>query len=625
MNVFKWVVLVACFCLWIFLLKGQSLTQMEQLFSEKYAANLGSTLNVVPIISDIDGDGLNEILVAPYGVGKLIMYKYEKGNLVIKQTATIPSSSQPIYMTTGYDKPFVRNEPRQQTVIVVLRNFDVLCFNSDLTLRWTNNVYKEHALTYVEEVSGLVVPYVIQTKVNGGVILAFRTTQDWYNNNNVGFEEDLRVTLNRTFEEQKEDLMYDDDNIDQETVDHMNYYCLSIKDGQVVWQHEVDDDQDYLDLVKNTDVAGEYKLSKLFGMSYKGAEEIQWHEFHDSIYKNLPHQWASFRDTQITVSHFSRDLTSNPETYDNSRLEMPGMKVQTKTKIDRITNPNVVVIHQKNGLEAVHLFSGKPLVHLSLRATSDAGSSAFADINGDDALEEVFVNQYSHEVDVQNSGEDLTCMVQVIAANSYEYLFSENACKPAMRFDLIRKKDKHVIEVLPPLLVPAFERKSDGSELYNIVVINSDGLLTAVGYNGKFLWNSKVSRLFLAKEDQTHKSNLALFLYSLENEDQKEVQPNNRYIIVQGSKNIAVVNLNGDLMVEHNIESQGEPVMGPVFGDLSNDGNNEILIVTATKIAAYNVRVIQNVSFLPVCIAGIIALISYNIYIIAITYYKKLE
>ncbi|EKE42653.1 hypothetical protein ENUP19_0121G0111 [Entamoeba nuttalli] len=623
MNTIKWIILIFCFAGWYYLVHHQRVSDLELIFKYKYSGNPTSELNAVPIITDIDGDGINDIVLAPFASKKLSMYSVKKGSLVLKKEVDLPEKSFPIYITSGYDKKYDDTEKRSQIIIVIMRDFEVICFNPDLTIRWRQNYYKSKAKAYVQEVSAIVVPYDIQTKYQGAVIAAFRTSYDEMLSGNRAdkeFEEDFRVTLQQTFDEQKEDLINDDFDPEDMLKEHMNYYSFSTKDGQLIWQHETDEKDEYLELIEqNTDEIEKYKKFKIFSSFTEEFGEIQWHEFHDAVFQNMPHQWTSYYDTKIIPSHFARDMVNNPTQLINPKTK--DIKYPYNS-FDLIKNPNVFVVHQKNGIEVIHLFTGKPLLHVSLSSSTLSSASAFADIDGDDSLDEIFTHQFAHTLDYSRVDDDISCQVQAMTMGSFKFLFSQNACTKARRFDLLRRKQENVeVIILPPLLVPNQEIAHDGRPKFDIILLNNLGLMTSVSNNGALKWQAEVQSYWDLEEKnaKTFKPSIVSFKFTY---GKNETDP---FIVSQGSRFVNVVDLNGNVIAKKEFDHICKPIMPPVFGDVNNDKKNDIVIVTDDHIMAYKMEVVPSVEFLPICIASLIILISYNIYIVAINYYKKLE
>eukprot|EP00003_Mantamonas_plastica_P030418 TRINITY_DN7553_c0_g2_i12.p1 TRINITY_DN7553_c0_g2~~TRINITY_DN7553_c0_g2_i12.p1 ORF type:complete len:236 (+),score=46.93 TRINITY_DN7553_c0_g2_i12:598-1305(+) len=113
-----------------------------------------------PIITDLDGDGINEIILVTKEPSLIIldtqrlMGAEQQGlqalqSLPIKhQVSLIPSvrvamGKQAVALTTGYIEPYNTDEVRTQVIVVVTDGWKVLCFDHKLNLLWENSI-SEH-------------------------------------------------------------------------------------------------------------------------------------------------------------------------------------------------------------------------------------------------------------------------------------------------------------------------------------------------------------------------------------------------------------------------------------------------------------------------------------------------
>ncbi|ELP91249.1 hypothetical protein EIN_151760 [Entamoeba invadens IP1] len=630
MNLVKWIILSGCFVSWYFLVRNESLSKVDVLFREPYGGNSQSELNAKPLITDIDGDGENELVVASYTSHKVIMYKYQKGRLVVNKELEIPGQMFPIGMSSGYETPYVEGERRKQIVVIVMRDFEVICLNSDLTIRWRQNAYKAKAQAFVQEVAVSVIPYNLQNGYKGAVITAFRTSNDKgfaRNRADEVFEEDERVTTRGvTFDEQRDD-MANEQNVNEvgdspELKEHMNYYAFHVKDGQVIWQHEMDEEESTLDLVKNADEVELFKSVKMKAEKGEGLGEVQWHEFHDALFQHLPHSWSSFFDTKIEYSHLSRDIVNNPTEYKNIK-ELSKRKNTPHNDIDLIKNPNTFLIHHMNGVEVIHLFTGKPVFHITLLPSTVSSASSFVDLDGNDVLDEIYTHAYLLDYETTTVDNDFSCYLHVTEANSYRSVFSQNVCEDKKISFWAPKSKGRVskkVQILPPLLVESGEVTKEGRKIYDIYSVNSNGLLVAISNKGVKKWSAQIPTKWGLNqvEMNTFKPSSIQFHYTY---GQNLTVP---YLLVQGDSSFSVLDLMGNVVAFKEF-GKVSPIMPPIVGDIDGNTRSDVIIVSESYIMGFALEIVPSAKFIPVCIAGILALIAYHIYILAISYYKKQE
>ena len=624
MNIIKWIIVSCCLIGWYFIVKDQRISELKEIFRGEFSGNTKSELNSVPTITDLDSNGNQVIITAPFNSKKLLMYKVLYGKMQLTKEQDFNSKSFPIYMTVGYDTPYDYKK-RTKIIVVIMRDFEVLCFDFDLKLKWRQNFYKSQAQAYVQEVSALVVPYQIQQKYQGGIIFAFRTSNSKAHASDRAdeeFEEDYRITHGQTYAEQKDDIMNDYDDIGgvPDVIEHINYYCVSSKDGQMIWQHLGDEEDNSITLQVQKDEVSEYKNSKVIGRRGHDAHQINWEEFNDAVFESLPHTWSSYYDTSIEAKHFSRDMINNPAKYKFTEEDFNNVVSDP----DRIQNPNVLVVHHMNGIEVVHLYSGKPLLHVTMAETSEETQVSFADLNGDDNLDAVFTYGTVEYFNSKNAFDSIQCYAQAYTLQGYIQLFYVNVCEKNQRFDLARKYDDRLkrVQILPALLIPNSEVAHDGRHLFDTYVLNSNGLLTSIKNDGTLKWQIEIDGKWKVSTDRNKifKPSLSYFY-----DKTSKSSHNIAYLIAQGSDTLNVIDEYGSVVAHTKFSSDNVPIMKPIVTDINDDNKKDIIIVTSKSIIGYEFMVVPSIQFLPALISVLVCLIAYSIYIMAITYYKKTE
>ena len=147
---------------------------------------------------------------------------------------------------------------------------------------------------------------------------------------------------------------------------------------------------------------------------------------------------------------------------------------------DEIENPNILVIHHMNWIEIIHLFTSKRLTQLTLSKSTEEVKNSYSDINGNDSVDNVYMNSLIEQKNWIDLINDFTCFVSESDIKTYKHLFQVNICKKRIQF---YKKEKEVmksIEVLPSLLIPNNKVWHDGRSWFNVIVLNSNCLMTWV-------------------------------------------------------------------------------------------------------------------------------------------------
>ncbi|XP_071714628.1 uncharacterized protein [Rutidosis leptorrhynchoides] len=172
-----------------------------------------------------------------------------------------------------------------------------------------------------------------------------------------------------------------------------------------------------------------YKLD-VHALNRRQPGEFECREFIESVLGTMPHHWDRREDTMLKLAHFRRHKrkavkrtpgkNSNYPSHKPEENHPPGKddskKISNligkaanfansaKTKkaspyVLTITNytqlwwvPNVVVAHEKEGIEVLHLASGRTLCKLHLQE-----GGLHADVNGDGVLDHVQVLNWAYK------------------------------------------------------------------------------------------------------------------------------------------------------------------------------------------------------------------------------------
>ena len=209
-----------------------------------------------------------------------------------------------------------------------------------------------------------------------------------------------------------EEPEWDEDNDDyEENLQHFNYFAFEGKRGALRWKNRAYDFQPMGFDHEVTVPQNNYKLE--LHNQYKHAGENDWRHYRNSVLRSLPHKWSSKEDTRMYTAHFSknakRDIHTENQQADAAHAREVGffssadpvkgaassgaargdarIKKRRKSKsakIDAIKDrrggsaaaasmalhppkhANVIVVHRKEGVEVLHLHTGRPLLELPL-------------------------------------------------------------------------------------------------------------------------------------------------------------------------------------------------------------------------------------------------------------------
>lgn len=366
--------------------------------------------------------------------------------------------------------------------------------------------------------------------------------------------------------------------------------------------------------------------------------QFECREFRESILGVMPHHWDRREDTTLQLAHFrkhkrkqvkktpgkavinsiNKPIEHNPPGKDASNRIARALgkaadmassnkarKAQRMQYVPTITNhtqvwwvPNVVVAHEKEGIEAVHLASGRTICKLHL---TEGG--LHADINGDGVLDHVQVvggNGIKEQTVVSGSMEVLKPCWAVATSGVpvREQLFNVSICH-YNHFNLFhhgdfsrsfgRTFDTTGLEVATPILVQTDDgHKHRRGSHGDIIFLTSRGEVTSyspglLGHDAVWRWQvSSGATWSNLPSPSGMMENIVvptLKAFSLRAYDPKEV------IIAGGDQEAVVLSPSGSILAM--IELPAPPTHALLLEDFSGDGLTDIILVTSGGIYGF--------------------------------------
>lgn len=586
-----------------------------------------------PRVSDLNGDGAAEVIVANWD-GSLQMLDVRvhpsatRSFAMARPLAQVSVSKHrhadrttsdvhPVAFTVGYlDPPPTEKvwNKRKQIVAVLGSDGKLRTYDHNLRLRWEVPLEWEvppHAK--IEQAALRVTRHANEAGDRGTVLVGWSLELG-------DVLEDDPVRSERRFQEERERRKQSADGADEleendamarrsSRVDmsrHFNYMALEGERGDTRWEHRgADFHRSIEEGDGNTVPLHNYRLDAhlLQGRHYG---EASCREYKDSVLKSLPHRWTSRRDTNLELARFQkqrmsskRRTTMQPSTTKNARGADPNLVTKTIGKVvDSVAQgkqgapkqqghpePNTLVAHIRDGLEAIHLYSGRPICMLHLPSPG-----LHLDLDGDGVLDHVQVYDYrgsaANAVGSHARGEKCS-MVVSSGVGLKEVLFNGTICRRGgFQAEMLSSKyignPKNFYDVLvaPPAAIPLRSSRSrhvHGTwyKVYDLAFLNSRGDVTLYGPSGNKKWirQAYVSWKETSRVDGHPEEVPTLRPMAF----RRGHVPEN--ILVAGSQSGTIMSRKGDKIASFNFPSS--PVQPLEVIDFNADGLNDIVLCTA--------------------------------------------
>mmetsp|Transcript_49500 Transcript_49500/g.116685 ORF Transcript_49500/g.116685 Transcript_49500/m.116685 type:complete len:769 (-) Transcript_49500:226-2532(-) len=681
-----------------------------------------------PIVDDLDGDGLNELIVATrdpklklldpqhpvvglHGAqhsGEMLLRMKAETTLLSKGVGNVRSGRQPVAMATGHIKP-ASSRGRHKVVVVLTHDWTVMCFDHHLKLLWESNPVKmKYSHAFHREASISITPTKLRPFDQGLVVVGA----------SMQYEDHKRLHRKKPVKKKKEEeekgekrrsrnrikrmlgLPIDDDDdawvddVDEyeDQLMHFNYFAFDGKRGALRWKHKAGD---FLPISFDHEVTvpqHNYKLE--LHSEFKHAGEVDWRQYRSSMLHTLPHRWASKEDTRMYTSHFSkkarRDFDREKRDADavharevgffssadpakgagkasragergkrrrkdksarrQAARDRKGTKAGDKAALPdaveakEMKMANVLVVHRLDGVEVLHLHTGRPLCELPL-----AKDALHADLNRDGAVDhaeaiigEGFVTRpggggrdAGHRT---NDIEVPQCWAWVTTGTPATHsLYNQSICTLDSAYrKMVRTLSNNAkgrasreaeaetkLHSVPPIAItqqPGRESADRNVHLMDAVFLVSDGVLSSHSPAGIQNWQLQTQAYWTQPallRVERHEDSLMAgedLVSSIEMQIAPALAPFKmhphshwEHILALGMHHGAIVSQDGDILAQFPLPDA--PVAPPVIADFDDDGYNDVIIQTRTSLAGLTMKPTKHRRPLSVIMGGLLLLI----------------
>ncbi|KAL6576098.1 hypothetical protein OROHE_000569 [Orobanche hederae] len=601
-----------------------------------------------PIVADLNGDGKKEVLVATHDAKIQVlephMRRVDEGFSEARVLAEVSLLPDKLRIATGrravaiaagvVERNYNKREPKKQVLVVVTSGWSVMCFDHNLKKLWEVNLQKDfpHNARH-REIAISISNYTLRHGDSGLVIVGGRMEMQPHMHLDP-FEEIEMAEKNA--EEHRRSATEKDASDNAGTVDlrHFAFYAFAGQSGELRWTRKNENIEAQSSDASQLIPQHNYRLD-VHALNTRHPGEFECREFRESILGVMPHHWDRREDTLLKLAHFRRHKRKTLKKVPGKTTEYPFHKPEEKqspgkdvTKkvsnviekavsiaksakkkqpmpyIPTITNytqlwwvPNVVVAHAKEGIEAVHLASGRTLCKLHLQE-----GGLHADINGDGVLDHVqAVGANGAEQTVVSGSMEMLRPCWAVATSGVpvrEQLFNASIChhSPFNLFqhgDFSRSYGRHIdtssLEVAAPILIPRKDghRHRKGSH-GDVVFLTNRGEVTSYspGLHGHdAIWNWQIltgaTWSNLPSPSGLTESTVVPTLkpFPLRQHDTQEV------ILAAGDQEAVVLSPGGSILTA--VDLPAPPTHSLVCDDFSNDGLTDFVLVTSNGVYGF--------------------------------------
>jgi hypothetical protein len=494
-----------------------------------------------PIVTDLDSDGTTDLLyfnpdhtlvkeTFPDSLSPLVPAQSlfsnptQQGAVNVRE---LGDGGSPIAVATGYLKQYQSMvQVRQQVIVVLMSDWQVLCLSHELKLLWKAQPLekeKDHNLA-IREPSVLISHVSIRKGDTGCVVVGGRVSG--------------KPAPQDSFTRARRGGMPGDQEQMLDSYEHYTTVALDGASGDVRWQHTPSDFQP--NPAYRPDVSSFRHLKLYLHKQILHEGEVSWHQYSHSLNQILPHTWLKNGDTRFQLAHFKKDRRKRdgPDISEHimkvgglaadhiAGLAFGGLRPHSPN--EHIQDPNVLIIHSAEGVSVLHLYQGRPLCTIPLSPYH----ATHVDVNGDGTIDHVqaVVNP------MDDSEDELGCYGQAVPmVVGSKPLFTHSICKathwtetfiatdkwfPQLNKVGRKKIDHDITEPLPPVLIrsvyhsspvklhlgltgyswtkwlarrhkivdaPAPPPHPEGP-VYDSIFVLSSGRVTSIGPKGEFNW-----------------------------------------------------------------------------------------------------------------------------------------
>lgn len=617
--------------------------------SEEYPIKFEAERLPPPIVADLNGDGKKEILVATHDAKIQVLEAHDRrvdegfseARVLVEVTLLpdkirVASGRRAVAMATGVvDRFYKPVQVQKQVLVVVTSGWSVMCFDHNLKKLWETNLQEDFPHNaHHREIAISITNYTLKHGDAGLVIVGGRMEMQPHMFVDP-FEEIGMAEKNAEQHRRSANEKEASENSGTVDIRHFAFYAFAGRTGTLRWSRKNENVEAHSSDASQLIPQHNYKLDA-HALNSRHPGEFECREFRESILGVMPHQWDRREDTLLKLAHFRRHKrktlkktsgkTTNYPFHKPEENHPPGKDSTKKisnligkaakyagsakskkpmTYIPTITNytqlwwvPNVVVAHQKEGIEAVHLASGRTICKLHLQE-----GGLHADINGDGVLDHVqVVGGNGAEQTVVSGSMEVLRPCWAVATSGVpvrEQLFNASICHYShfnffQHGDFSRSfghnLDVSSLEVATPILLPRSDghRHRKGSH-GDVIFLTSRGEVTSYapglhGHDAVWQWQLVTGATWSNLPSPSGMMEAGMVVPTLKAFSLR-VHDNQELILAAGDQEAVVLSPGGSILTS--VVLPAPPTHALICDDFSNDGLTDLILVTSSGVYGF--------------------------------------
>lgn len=617
--------------------------------SEEYPIKFEAERLPPPIVADLNGDGKKEILVATHDAKIQVLEAHDRRvdegfseARVLAEVTLLPdkirvaSGRRAVAMATGVvDRFYKPGQVQKQVLVVVTSGWSVMCFDHNLKKLWETNLQEDFPHNaHHREIAISITNYTLKHGDAGLVIVGGRMEMQPHMFVDP-FEEIGMAEKNAEQHRRSANEKEASENSGTVDIRHFAFYAFAGRTGTLRWNRKNENVEAHSSDASQLIPQHNYKLDA-HALNSRHPGEFECREFRESILGVMPHQWDRREDTLLKLAHFRRHKrktlkktggkTTNYPFHKPEENHPPGKDSTKKisnligkaakyagsakskkpmTYIPTITNytqlwwvSNVVVAHQKEGIEAVHLASGRTICKLHLQE-----GGLHADINGDGVLDHVqVVGGNGAEQTVVSGSMEVLRPCWAVATSGVpvrEQLFNASICHYShLNFfqhgDFSRSfghnLDVSSLEVATPILLPRSDghRHRKGSH-GDVIFLTNRGEVTSYapglhGHDAVWQWQLVTGATWSNLPSPSGMMEAGMVVPTLK-AFSLCVHDNQELILAAGDQEAVVLSPGGSILTS--VVLPAPPTHALICDDFSNDGLTDLILVTSSGVYGF--------------------------------------